>query len=171
MSILTRCVLCQSPLNERIDAMLNDHRPINYIMEWMRSAGVAERDIPHRNTFSKHKREHLNEIGAKERKNAQAVLADRVKRIRPSDGDLAVLVRDQVVEGILSGEMRPSVAEGLRGQELIDKRAARGSDAGLMAQIFVLLSGGPRPAEIMEGEFSEEREEDESEMRLLMAGE
>jgi hypothetical protein len=64
------------------------------------------------------------------------------KTIKAS-GDLAALVRDQVMIMVDAGELMPTLAEGLRAQEMIDRRVEKSADRELSVTLAGILGGGP----------------------------
>ena len=59
------------------------------------------------------------------------------------DGDLASVVRDHVLSMVNSGELLPTLAEGLRAQEMIDRRVEKSADRELSVALAGILGGGP----------------------------
>jgi hypothetical protein len=62
------------------------------------------------------------------------------------DEDLAVLVRDEVRRGILSGQVELKASDGIKAQGLLDRRAEKSAERSFMLNLAQLLSGGGRPA-------------------------
>jgi len=58
-------------------------------------------------------------------------------------GDLAGLVRDQVMSLVEAGQLTPTLAEGLRAQEIIDRRQEKNSDRELTLALAGILGGSP----------------------------
>jgi hypothetical protein len=71
---------------------------------------------------------------------AAEALQKQAKTIK-FNGDLASLVRDQVVSLVESGTLMPSLAEGLRAQEIIDRRQEKSSDRELAIALAGILGG------------------------------
>ena len=176
------CDICQSPHRVALDKMLLDGVTQRAVMQQMKAWGVIPQetnDLTAINFISKHKVRHVTAIvvaaNAKAVRRAQELARETGEEVavpKLSNKDAALLVRDMGVDRLIAGDLTVTVAETLRAQELLDKRAQHGSDSTMMAQIFVLLSGGvPQLAsgEYVEGEFREEQEEDETELRALMA--
>ena len=172
--VLVSCVLCRHPmadaLNKRIAA-----NGIAATMRWM-----AENDlkVPHRNTFSEHKNRHLTEPLEKARIEATERLRKQQKTIKSKPGDLAALVRDNVFARVEQGDLEPTLAEGLRAQEMLDRRSEKQGDRDMMMQLAGLLSGATSPVALLrepslEGTFvvlGEERDEDTSSFVALLNG-
>ncbi len=57
-------------------------------------------------------------------------------------GDLAGLVRDYVHSAVEQGLMTPTLAEGLRAQEMIDRRQEKGADREIALTLAGILGGG-----------------------------
>lgn len=170
--VLVHCVLCRHPMSAQIGRRIRDHG-IAPTIRWMEENGFEP--IPHRNTFSTHKREHLTEPHAKALADATAALEKQSKTIRPKSGDLAQLVRDNVFARVTEGELEPSLSEGLRAQEMLDKRAEKGADRDMMIVLAGLLSGATQPLALLgdgaiEGEWRDvtERNEDERGFTALL---
>jgi hypothetical protein len=151
-SVLTNCTLCLSPVGEAIDKLLRDGRSAGYIQNWLREGGYK---TVHRNTISTHKTKHLTAERQEAREEVAEQLADRVRRERPTNNDLAVLVRDRAVERIVNGDMDVTTAEGLRAQELIDRRAERSDGEQVVLAIAIALSGSRQYRSITEGQYRE----------------
>jgi hypothetical protein len=177
--VLVDCVLCRHPLVEQINRQIKeggDHGGIARAMRWM---AQAELDVPHRNTFSTHKREHLSTAFERERLDAKRRLEAQQKTLKAKAGDLAALVRDNVYARVEEGELEPTLGEGLRAQEMLDRRAQAGADRDLMVTLAGLLSGATSPVALLgdgntiEGEFREvsaEAREDTETFAALLTG-
>lgn len=175
--VLVNCVLCRHPLVDQINKQIKeggDHGGIARAMRWMEQADL---EVPHRNTFSQHKREHLSTPFERERLDAKARLEAQQKTLKAKPGDLAVLVRDQVFASVEAGVLVPTIGEGLRAQEALDKRAERGADRDMMLTLAGLLSGATVPVALLpdgntvEGEFrdvSDEAREDTAAFAALL---
>lgn len=170
--VLERCVLCQHPLVDQINKRIRE-QTVAETMRWMASIDL---DVPHRNTFSHHKRQHMMAEFERQREAAAKRLSESRKQIKGKAGDLAALVRDNVFARVEAGELDPTLSEGLRAQAMIDARNERGADRDLMIQLAGLLSGATAPVALLadgttiDGEFREvgEREEDEAAFAALI---
>jgi hypothetical protein len=107
------------------------------LSKWLEDAGHYVSRI----TLGKHKREHLTEDHERLRINAIKRLKAQKKTIKAS-GDLASLVRDYVNSAVEQGELTPTLAEGLRAQEMIDRRQEKGADREIALQLAGILGGG-----------------------------
>jgi hypothetical protein len=135
--VLTGCHVCRSPLVEAINKKMHDGMSDVQLSKWLEDAGHYISRI----TLGKHKREHLTEDHERLRINAIKRLKAQKKTIKAS-GDLAVLVRDYVNQAVEQGELTPTLAEGLRAQEMIDRRQEKGADREIALQLAGILGGG-----------------------------
>lgn len=134
--VLTGCHVCRSPLVETINKKMRDGVPDQKISEWL---GENAQYIS-RITLGKHKREHLTEPHERLRQQAVKVMQKQQKTIKGS-GDLAGLVRDYVHSAVEEGLMTPTLAEGLRAQEMIDRRQEKGADREIALTLAGILGG------------------------------
>jgi hypothetical protein len=155
--VLQRCVLCQHPLVESINRRIRDHGLAETI-RWMESQKLQ---TPHRNTFSTHKRFHMTSDYERQREQATKALEEQQRTIKSKPGDLASLVRDSVYARVEAGVLEPTIAEGLRAQEALDRRMERGADREMLVTLAGLLSGAAQPVALLadgntiEGDFRE----------------
>lgn len=75
------------------------------------------------------------------RQQAVDVMKKQSKTIKAT-GDLAGLVRDYVHSAVQEGLMMPTLAEGLRAQEMIDRRQEKGADREIALTLAGILGGG-----------------------------
>lgn len=134
--VLTGCHVCRSPLVDSINRKMRDGVSDIQISKWLEDAGHYVSRI----TLGKHKREHLTEDHERLRINAIKRMKKQQKTIK-AGGDLAVIVRDYVQSAVESGEMAPTLAEGLRAQEMIDRRQEKGADREIALQLAGILGG------------------------------
>ena len=134
--VLTGCHVCRSRLVETINKKMTDGVPDQKISEWL---GENAQYIS-RITLGKHKREHLTEPHERLRQQAVKVMQKQQKTIKGS-GDLAGLVRDYVHSAVEEGLMTPTLAEGLRAQEMIDRRQEKGADREIALTLAGILGG------------------------------
>ena len=135
--VLTGCHVCRSPLVETINKKMRDQVPDQRISEWLEENAQYISRI----TLGKHKREHLTEPHERLRQNAINVMKKQQKTIKAT-GDLAGLVRDYVHSAVEEGLMTPTLAEGLRAQEMIDRRQEKGADREVALTLAGILGGG-----------------------------
>ena len=133
---MTGCHVCRSPLVETVNKKMRDGVPDQKISEWL---GENAQYIS-RITLGKHKREHLTEPHERLRQQAVKVMQKQQKTIKGS-GDLAGLVRDYVHSAVEEGLMTPTLAEGLRAQEMIDRRQEKGADREIALTLAGILGG------------------------------
>jgi hypothetical protein len=175
--VLRDCKLCRHPMAAQINKRIAAGRGgIANAMRWMQD---NELEVPHRNTFSTHKREHMTTEFERQREAAVKTLEKQQRMVRAKSGDLAQLVRDNVFARVEEGTLEPSLSEGLRAQEMLDRRNEKGADRDLMLHLAGLLSGATTPLALLsdgttvEGEFTEianERAEDETAFAALLTG-
>ncbi len=134
--VLTGCHACRSPFVESINKKMKEGLPDLRISEWLREQGGYISRI----TLGRHKREHLVDAFEKKRKQAAEVLQRQQKTIK-SDADLAFLVRNQVNLMLEDGILMPTLAEGLRAQEIIDRRNEKSTDRDLTIMLAQVLGG------------------------------
>jgi hypothetical protein len=156
--VTTRCLICQNPsLRSYVDGGLNKGVSNAGIAAGLAAAGgTLDPDV-----IGRHKNNHWTkpeEPGAP----------------KPTKRDLAIMLRDQVIERIEAGdvdildkEVAPGLGVGLKAQALLDKREQTERKLGLAAgylglQLFLQGLGDERPEPVMiedgltvEGEFSE----------------
>lgn len=143
-------------------------------MRWLGEQGIVDK-VWHRNTFSAHKNEHMTTDFEKQRMAAALKLRKQQRTIRVDTTDLAALVRDNVISRVAEGELEPTIAEGLRAQEMLDRRVEKQGDRDMMLQLAGLLSGATPPVALLmdgntiEGEFRDvEADEDEATFAALL---
>lgn len=134
--VLTGCHVCRSPLVDSINRKMREGVSDIQISKWLEDAGHYVSRI----TLGKHKREHLTDDHERLRINAIKRMKKQQKTIK-AGGDLAVIVRDFVQGAVESGEMTPTLAEGLRAQEMIDRRQEKGADREIALQLAGILGG------------------------------
>ena len=135
--VLTGCHVCRSPLVETINKKMREGVPDLKISEWL----AENAQYISRITLGKHKREHLTEPHERLRQHAINVMKKQQKTIKAT-GDLAGLVRDYVHSAVEEGLMTPTLAEGLRAQEMIDRRQEKGADREVALTLAGILGGG-----------------------------
>lgn len=137
--VLTGCHVCRSPLADLISKRMREGLPDTKISQWLESEGHYISRV----TLGKHKREHLTSDFEKAKSDAIKVMEERKKTLKPSAGkDLAGLVRDYAMAAVESGDLVPTLSEGLRAQEIIDRRSEKSSDRDLAMTLASILGGG-----------------------------
>ena len=139
-------MICEFPQRAQIDKMIADGQTQAVVAAYLAAHGLSV----HRNTISHHKTHHVKSVVLARADQAVAdvkELADRSRARRTNPGDLAVLVRDRVIERIEAQDIDPTVQDGLRAQEILDRRMEKQGDRDLiLSKIFVLF--GPQPVEL-----------------------
>lgn len=148
--VLTQCAACRSPFVEAINKKMKDGVADSRISEWLKESGGYISRI----SLGNHKRNHLIEKHEAARIQAKKVLEKQAKTIKVK-GDLASLVANQVYNMVEDGAMIPSLAEGLRAQEMIDRRQEKSVDRDLTIMLAQVLGG----AMIVEGTAEEVEQE------------
>jgi hypothetical protein len=122
-------------------------------------------------TLGKHKRKHLITVFEQQRKAAAESLEKQARTLKaPKTSDLAQLVRDTSVALVESGDLTPSLSEGLRAQEILDRRAEKGADRDLLLQLAQVLGGAVPVIEGTYRDVTPEAREDAEEFAQLTAG-
>jgi hypothetical protein len=106
------------------------------VSNWLKDEGAYISRI----TIGKHKREHMTSQHESARIEAAKVLKKQQGTIK-FKGDLAGLVRDQVMSLVEAGQLTPTLAEGLRAQEIIDRRQEKNSDREFTLALAGILGG------------------------------
>ncbi len=136
--ILTGCHVCRSPFAEMIGKRMKEGMPDTRISSWLESEGQYVSRI----TLGKHRREHLTTDFEQAKAAAIKVMEKRKNTLKPTSGtDLASLVRDYTFSAIENGELLPTLSEGLRAQEILDRRQEKGADRDLAMTLASILGG------------------------------
>ena len=84
-------------------------------------------------------------------------MESRQKTLKPTaNKDLAGIVRDYAFSAVESGELLPSLSEGLRAQEIIDRRSEKSSDRDLAMTLASILGGGGTTYQVIEAKKVDE---------------
>lgn len=137
MNILSKCAVCSSPLVDVINRKMTEGMPDVKISEWLKS----ENSYISRITLGNHKRQHLTEEHMNARKEVAKKVHQAVK-IEAANGDLANLVSKFVHKMVENGDLVPTLSEGLRAQEMLDRRKEKNADRGLAVAMAGILGGG-----------------------------
>jgi len=135
--VLTLCHACRSPLSDAINKRLKAGEPDVRVSKWLEEQG----HYLSRLAIGKHRREHLTDEFQAQVKAAKKEL-ERNKKTIKGDGDLAKLVRDVAMAAVEAGELRPTLQEGLRAQEILDRRVEKSADRDLTLILAQVLGGG-----------------------------
>lgn len=136
--VLERCAACRSPFVDQINQKMSNGLADTKVASWLKEQGAYISRI----TLGQHKRSHLTT-------EYQAAKAEVIKKFKKNqqtmkaNGDLADLVRNQVMAMVDAGELMPTLAEGLRAQEMIDRRVEKSADRELSVTLAGILGGGP----------------------------
>jgi hypothetical protein len=142
--VLTGCHVCRSPLVDLISKRMREGMPDTKVSKWLETEGHYISRV----TLGKHRREHLTTEFEQAKSEAVKVMEKRRKTLKPTKGtDLAELVRDYAFSAVDSGELVPTLSEGLRAQEIIDRRSEKSSDRDLAMTLAAILGG----ATVVEG--------------------
>ena len=136
--VLTGCHVCRSPLVDLINKRIAQGMSDVAVSNWLKDEGAYISRI----TIGKHKREHMTSEHETARIEASKVIQKQKQTIK-FKGDLASLVRDQVMTLVEAGQLTPSLAEGLRAQEIIDRRQEKNSDREFTLALAGILGGSP----------------------------
>ena len=121
-----------------IGKRMKEGMPDTRISSWLESEGQYVSRI----TLGKHRREHLTTDFEQAKAAAIKVMEKRKNTLKPTSGtDLASLVRDYTFSAIENGELLPTLSEGLRAQEILDKRQEKGADRDLAMTLASILGG------------------------------
>jgi len=134
--VLTGCHVCRSPLIDLINKRIASGMSDIAVSNWLKDEGAYISRI----TIGKHKREHMTSQHESARIEAAKVLKKQQGTIK-FKGDLAGLVRDQVMSLVEAGQLTPTLAEGLRAQEIIDRRQEKNSDREFTLALAGILGG------------------------------
>ena len=137
MKLLSKCAVCSSPLVDVINRKMTEGMSDVKISEWLK----AENSYISRITLGNHKRHHLTD----EHMNARKEVAKKVQqavKIESTNSDLAKLVSGYVFKMVENGDLTPTLSEGLRAQEMLDRRKEKNADRGLAVAMAGILGGG-----------------------------
>lgn len=151
--VLTGCHVCRSPLVDLISKRMREGMPDTKVSKWLESEGQYFSRV----TLGKHRREHLTTEFERAKSDAIKVMESRQKTLKPTaNKDLAGIVRDYAFSAVESGELVPSLSEGLRAQEIIDRRSEKSSDRDLAMTLASILGGGGTTYQVIEAKKVDE---------------
>lgn len=155
--VLTGCHVCRSPLVDMIGKRMREGMPDTKISKWLESEGHYISRV----TLGNHKRNHLTSDFEKAKSDAIKVMKKRRDTLKPTAGiDLASIVRDYTFSAVEAGELVPTLSEGLRAQEIIDRRSEKSSDRDLAMTLAGILGGSSASYQVIEAKnVTEEIEE------------
>lgn len=107
------------------------------ISEWLK----AENSYISRITLGNHRRQHTSEEHISARRELAKNIQKAVK-VESASGDLAKLVSNYVYKMVENGDVIPTLSEGLRAQEMMDRRKEKNADRELAISMAGILGGG-----------------------------
>jgi len=137
MKLLSKCTVCSHPLIDVINRKMTEGISDVKISEWLK----AENSYISRITLGNHRRQHTSE----EHINARRELAKNIQKavkVESASGDLAKLVSNYVYKMVENGDVIPTLSEGLRAQEMMDRRKEKNADRELAISMAGILGGG-----------------------------
>lgn len=137
MKLLSKCAVCSHPLIDVINRKMTEGISDQKVSDWLK----AESSYISRITLGNHRRKHMTVEHVKARqeltKNIQSAI-----RTETTNGDLARLVSTYVYKMVENGDVIPTLSEGLRAQEMIDRRKEKNADRELAISMAGILGGG-----------------------------
>ena len=137
MKMLSKCTVCSHPLIDVINRKMTEGISDVKISDWLK----AENSYISRITLGNHRRQHTSE----EHINARRELARNIQKavkVESASGDLAKLVSNYVYKMVENGDVIPTLSEGLRAQEMMDRRKEKNADRELAISMAGILGGG-----------------------------
>jgi hypothetical protein len=137
MKLLSKCTVCSHPLIDVINRKMAEGISDVKISDWLK----AENSYISRITLGNHRRQHTSE----EHINARRELARNIQKavkVESASGDLAKLVSNYVYKMVENGDVIPTLSEGLRAQEMMDRRKEKNADRELAISMAGILGGG-----------------------------
>ena len=120
-------------INRKMTEGISDQK----VSDWLK----AESSYISRITLGNHRRQHMTVEHVKARqeltKNIQSAI-----RTEATNGDLAKLVSTYVYKMVENGDVIPTLSEGLRAQEMMDRRKEKNADRELAISMAGILGGG-----------------------------
>jgi hypothetical protein len=120
-------------INRKMTEGISDQK----VSDWLK----AESSYISRITLGNHRRQHMTVEHVKARqeltKNIQSAI-----RTETTNGDLAKLVSTYVYKMVENGDVIPTLSEGLRAQEMMDRRKEKNADRELAISMAGILGGG-----------------------------
>lgn len=142
------CSLCHGPLGPMINEML----ALGMSLRQIEKASREKKRPVKSETVGRHLHQCLNDV--RPEVNPTAVVQATVAKAKPGTSpkearvarDLAKVVQEKAVEGILTGQLKVTVKDGLAATAILDKRDARQEDRRFLVGLARLLSGAGNPA-------------------------
>jgi hypothetical protein len=150
MAVTRRCGICEDGRANTVNAFIAAGKRDIAIEREMRAIGRPTKA----ETVKKHRENCLGPDRDQQYKRALASIDGR------QSADFAQLVKQEAIRLMNEGELRVRTADGLKAQELLDRREEKKADRDLMINIARLMSGASMevPDDLVEGEFTEVRE-------------
>ena len=137
MKLLNKCTVCTSPLVDVINRKMSEGISDIKVSSWLKD----ENQYISRITLGNHRRQHTSPEHIKARRDLAKNIQQAVK-VESSNGDLAKLVSHYVYKMVENGDVIPTLSEGLRAQEMIDRRKEKSADRELAISMAEILGGG-----------------------------
>jgi len=119
----TPCASCDHPQVREINHRIKEERPLTDISRWLDELGTPIT----RQALARHAKAHMGVAPSRGR--------------RPVSGDFLELVRDTVHEGVLAGELVPTIKDGIKAATEIERNKNRNVDRDIALTIAALLGG------------------------------
>lgn len=137
MKLLAKCAVCSHPLIDVINRKMTEGISDQKVSDWLKAEGKYVSRI----TLGNHRRQHMTVEHIKARHELAKNIQKAVK-VESASGDLAKLVSTYVYKMVENGDVIPTLSEGLRAQEMIDRRKEKNADRELAISMAGILGGG-----------------------------
>lgn len=137
IKILSKCSVCAHPMVDVINRKMTEGISDQKVSEWLK----AESSYISRITLGNHRRQHMTVEHVKARQELANNIQKAIKT-ETTNGDLARLVSTYVYKMVENGDVIPTLSEGLRAQEMIDRRKEKNADRELAISMAGILGGG-----------------------------
>jgi hypothetical protein len=107
------------------------------VSNWLKVEGKYVSRI----TLGNHRRQHMTVEHVKARQELTKNIQSAIK-VETTNGDLARLVSTYVYKMVENGDVIPTLSEGLRAQEMMDRRKEKNADRELAISMAGILGGG-----------------------------
>jgi len=137
MKLLSKCAVCAHPLIDVINRKMTEGLSDIKISSWLKD----ENQYVSRITLGNHRRQHTSSEHIEARRELAKNIQKAVK-VESASGDLAKLVSTYVYKMVENGDVIPTLSEGLRAQEMMDRRKEKNADRELAISMAGILGGG-----------------------------
>lgn len=137
MKILSKCAVCAHPMVDVINRKMTEGISDQKVSDWLK----AESSYISRITLGNHRRQHMTVEHVKARQELTKNIQSAIK-VETTNGDLARLVSTYVYKMVENGDVIPTLSEGLRAQEMMDRRKEKNADRELAISMAGILGGG-----------------------------